>query len=382
MTTGNRSAPFPGSSSWPSATRAALLPVPRWLTYPRSTGWRMSRSRSGVAGRRCRSAVQVQQVAMARGSGPRRSPETRSPGGQPAPPALPPAVPPTLSPSVCSGSAVAGRESGSAGVAASCSGSTVMSTSPSADGGTWRPAVSFSMPEQYPATCLATPPWAAGPTTAAVIAAALRPPPSSARSKCVSHRHPGAGAHHRVAVDPRGQPDQPSGQRAGQHHGERHLPLRGDAQRGSHRHQHGGEERDQGQHPGEPVLRIDGQHADAHDVRHDDQHEDGPGDRADVLLPRHQRPGGREQQGVEQEAEQVPRQRPADRPTAMPDGMLSTPVPRAAASPAAATTTSCPNPTEPMPTTLPSISCHGRTVASNNSTTRLVFSSTTPWATV
>src|SRR5215813_1854103 len=39
------------------------------------------------------------------------------------------------------------------------------------------------------------------------------------------------------------------------------------------------------------------------------------------------------------------------------------------------------SPTKPMPSTLPAISCHGRTVASSSSTTRLDFSSTTPCAT-
>ena len=54
--------------------------------------------------------------------------------------------------------------------------------------------------------------------------------------------------------------------------------------------------------------------------------------------------------------------------------------PRASAVPEPAPTTSTTwmSPITPMPSTLPAISCHGRTVASSSSTTRDAFSSTTP----
>ena len=57
--------------------------------------------------------------------------------------------------------------------------------------------------------------------------------------------------------------------------------------------------------------------------------------------------------------------------------------PSAAAVPAPAPTTSTTwiSPMTPMPSTLPAMSCHGRTVASSSSTTRDDFSSTTPCAT-
>ena len=62
---------------------------------------------------------------------------------------------------------------------------------------------------------------------------------------------------------------------------------------------------------------------------------------------------------------------------------LASTSPRAAAVPAPAPTTSTTwlSPMTPMPSTLPAMSCHGRTVASSSSTTRDDFSSTTPCAT-
>src|SRR5262245_9426892 len=69
-------------------------------------------------------------------------------------------------------------------------------------------------------------------------------------------------------------------------------------------------------------------------------------------------------------------------PTAADTDIDNTSNPSAKATPTPPITTICTNPTNPMPSTLPAISCHGRMVDSSSSTTRLDFSSTTPWATI
>ena len=65
----------------------------------------------------------------------------------------------------------------------------------------------------------------------------------------------------------------------------------------------------------------------------------------------------------------------------IPDGTSTVRVPSAAAIPTSPVSTSWPRPSSPIPMTLPVSSCHGRSVASRSSTTRLDFSSTTPSAT-
>src|SRR5215470_65538 len=64
--------------------------------------------------------------------------------------------------------------------------------------------------------------------------------------------------------------------------------------------------------------------------------------------------------------------------TAVTAGIDSAPVAKPATTPAAPVIATWISPTTPIPATFPTMSCHGRTVASSNSTTRLVFSSTTP----
>lgn len=69
-------------------------------------------------------------------------------------------------------------------------------------------------------------------------------------------------------------------------------------------------------------------------------------------------------------------------PSAAETDSVSTPAASAAATPRPPIRTIWMSPTTPIPSTLPAISCHGRMVASSSSTTRLVFSSTTPCATI
>ena len=120
------------------------------------------------------------------------------------------------------------------------------------------------------------------------------------------------------------------------------------------------------------VARVAGQDRDTEDVPDDHEHQHRCDDAGHVLLPGDERGDGGEREGVRHEARAGTR-RPARStvPAAADAEIESAPVARPTATPTPPMTTIWISPTTPMPATLPAISCHGRTVASSSSTTRL-----------